>query len=164
MSKYRQTIALFAMTGILNGAAAVASPAAAPSTTAPTASVIWGHELAYWRYVQANDLTGYRSLWNENFLGWPSVSAAPVRKDHITDWITSQTGKGLTFKTIGFKRADIQVTGNLAASFYWITDEWVDKNGHGTPSTTRIMHTWLKVGTDWQIIDGMSSAQPAPSR
>ncbi|MBV9719510.1 MAG: nuclear transport factor 2 family protein [Candidatus Eremiobacteraeota bacterium] len=164
MSKYWQVIVLCAVTGVLTGAAASATPGATPSATATTKGVIWSREIAYWSFVQANDLTKYRSLWNADFLGWPSVSTAPVRKDHITDWITSKTGKGLRFKTIGFKRADIQVTGSLAASFYWITFEWVDKNGNGTPSTTRVMHTWLKVGSDWQIIDGMSSPQPAAFR
>ncbi|MEO7725032.1 MAG: hypothetical protein ABIU29_10190, partial [Chthoniobacterales bacterium] len=59
--------------------------------------IIWNKEHAYWQYVEKNDLTSYANLWHENFLGWPSVSAAPVRKDHITDWITSQTSKGLIF-------------------------------------------------------------------
>jgi hypothetical protein len=47
----------------------------------------WELEKAYWEYVKANDLEKYRALWHENFVGWPFVSPAPVRKDHITDWI-----------------------------------------------------------------------------
>lgn len=66
-------------------------------------------EHAYWRYIQSNDLRSYRSLWGNNFLGRPSVSAAPVRKDHITDWIPSQTSRGQVFKTVEFKPAAIQV-------------------------------------------------------
>src|SRR5271165_2711292 len=149
------------MAGVLSGTAAIASTRTTQSDAVDSASVIWSHELAYWRYVQENNLTAYRGLWNKDFLGWPAVSAAPVRKDHITDWITSQTGKGLKFKTVGFKRAAIQVTGNLAAAFYWITFQWVDKDGHGTATTLRVMHTWFKVGRDWHIIDGMSMPQPA---
>ncbi|PYL33370.1 MAG: hypothetical protein DMF38_11695 [Verrucomicrobia bacterium] len=49
---------------------------------------VWDLERAYWRYVETNDLAAYSSLWHKDFLGWPSVSSAPVRKDHITDWIT----------------------------------------------------------------------------
>ncbi len=164
MSKYRKIIFLCAMAGVLSSAAAIASPGTTQSETVNSESVVWSHEVAYWRYVQENDLTAYRSLWHEDFLGWPSVSVAPVHKDHITDWITSQTGKGLTFKTVAFKRAAIQVTGSLAATFYWITFQWVDKNGNGTSTTLRVTHTWLKVGSDWQIIDGMSMPQPATSQ
>ena len=64
---------------------------------------LWNLERAYWRYVENNDLAAYRNLWHKDFLGWPSVSSVPVRKDHITDWITSQTSKGLAFKAGEFQ-------------------------------------------------------------
>lgn len=35
------------------------------------------------------------SLWHKDFLDWPSVTGVPLHKDHITDWITSQTSPGL---------------------------------------------------------------------
>jgi hypothetical protein len=56
---------------------------------------VWQLEKAYWEHVKANDLDKYRALWHENFLGWPFISSAPVRKDHITDWITANTSKGI---------------------------------------------------------------------
>ena len=58
---------------------------------------IWELEKAYWQYVKDNDLEKYRALWHENFLGWPFVNPAPVRKDHITDWITANTSKESAF-------------------------------------------------------------------
>jgi hypothetical protein len=58
-------------------------------------SQVWNLEKAYWEYVKANDLEKYRALWHEDFLGWPFVSSAPVRKDHITDWIIMNTSKGI---------------------------------------------------------------------
>jgi hypothetical protein len=48
---------------------------------------VWKLEHSYWEYVKAGDLERYRSLWHPNFVGWPSSSATPARKDHITDWI-----------------------------------------------------------------------------
>src|SRR6478736_3328025 len=60
---------------------------------------IWGLEKAYWECVKANDLEKYRTLWHEDFVGWPFVSPAPVRKDHITDWITSNTSKGIKLQS-----------------------------------------------------------------
>jgi ketosteroid isomerase-like protein len=117
---------------------------------------LWNLEHAYWQYVEKNDLAAYSNLWHKDFLGWPSVSSAPVRKDHITDWITSQTSKGLSFKTGDFKPAGIQVTGDVGFVCYWITLSWVDKNREGVPRTFRITHAWLRNGNDWQIIGGMS--------
>src|SRR5438132_3044706 len=95
---------------------------------------------------------------------WPSVSAAPVRKDHITDWITSQTSKGLAFKTGEFKPAAIQVTEDVAVACYWITFKWLDKDGNGAANTIRITHVWLRTGNDWRIKGGMSMPEPDTPR
>ena len=117
---------------------------------------LWDLERAYWQYVEKNDLAAYSNLWHQDFLGWPSVSSAPVRKDHITDWITSQTNKGLAFKTGEFKPAAIQMLGDVAFVCYWITFKWVDKDGKEAPHTLRITHAWLRSGKDWSIFGGMS--------
>jgi ketosteroid isomerase-like protein len=137
------------------------TPPAQPTRDEQT---LWNLERAYWRYVQDNDLSAYSDLWHKDFLGWPSVSAAPVRKDHITDWITSQTGKGLAFKTGELKPAEIHVTGDVAVVYYWITFKWLDKDGGGAGHTLRITHTWLKSGDDWRIIGGMSMPEPESPR
>jgi hypothetical protein len=69
---------------------------------------VWSLEKAYWEYVKANDLEKYRALWHENFLGWPYVSSAPVRKDHITDWITANTSKGVKLQSYSIEQLAIQ--------------------------------------------------------
>lgn len=117
---------------------------------------LWERERAYWQYVEKNDLAAYTNLWHEDFLGWPSISASPVGKDHITDWITSETSKGLTFKTGEFKPAALKVTGDVAFACYWITFRWIDKDGNGAAHTLRITHAWVRNGKDWCIIGGMS--------
>ena len=117
-------------------------------------------ERAYWRDVENNDLRAYLQLWHKDFVGWPPFSSAPVRKDQIADWITSQTSKGLAFKTGEFKPAAIQVTGDVAFACYWITFTWVDKAGDGALPTLRITHAWLRSGNDWRIIGGMSMPEP----
>jgi len=60
---------------------------------------VWSLEKAYWEYVKVNDLEKYRALWHEDFLGWPFINSAPVRKDHITDWITANTSKGIKLQS-----------------------------------------------------------------
>jgi len=133
-------------------------------TEASTAEqALWDLEHDYWRYVQDNDLSSYSNLWHERFLGWPSVNAAPVHKDHITDWITAQTSKDLVFKTDELKPASIQVTGDVAVVCYWITFQWLDKAGKGAAQTIRITHAWQKTADGWRIIGGMSMPEPKPS-
>ena len=119
---------------------------------------IWNLEKAYWEYVKANDLEKYRALWHENFLGWPFVSPTPVRKDHITNWITSNTSKGITLQSYSMEQLAIQVTGDIAMDYYRIRATWA--TGAGAEVKTdrlRITHTWIRTHGTWQIIGGMSS-------
>ena len=148
-------LGIFSLAPVAIGADVVISPGASADEQA-----IWNLEHTYWSYVQDNDLAAYLSLWHESFLGWPSVSSAPVDKDHITDWITSQTGRGLTFRTGEFRPAGIRVTGDLASVCYWITYRWVGKDGSGPAYTLRITHAWKRTGTGWRIISGMSMLDP----
>ena len=145
---------------MLAGGAIAASCCAAAPPSGESGQAVWKLEHAYWRYVEKNDLSDYRKLWHKNFLGWPSVSSAPVRKDHITDWITSQTNRGLTFKAVEFKSARLQVTGDIVVTCYWVTYQWLGHDGKGTVRTIRIMHSSVKNGRDWQIISGMSMPEP----
>src|SRR5262245_65563253 len=77
-------------------------------------ALVWQLERAYWEYVKANDLAKYRALWHENFIGWPFVSSAPVRKDHITDWITANTYKGTKLQSYSIEQLAVKVTGDIA--------------------------------------------------
>lgn len=158
MRNLRLALLLGVMVSLLVGAPTLASAQASSSE-----QTVWNLEHDYWRYVQDNNLTAYRSLWHTNFLGWPAMSAAPLGKDHITDWITSQTARGLTFKTGAFKPAKVQITGDIAVASYWITSAWLDKDGKGDSHTMRIIHTWVKDGKNWRIIGGMSMPEATPS-
>ena len=142
---------------------AFSSPGSARLQVSSDERALWDLEHAYWRYVENNDLASYSALWHPNFSGWPSVSPAPVRKDHITDWITSQTSKGLKFRAGNFQPASIQVTGDVAFACYWIGYSWVGKDGNGSQHVLRITHAWLRSGGRWQIIGGMSMPEPEKS-
>ena len=134
----------------------VTAQCAFSSDTKSDEEALWNLERAYWQYVEKNDLAAYSNLWHDEFVGWPSVSSTPVRKDRITDWITSQTSKGLKFKAGELKPAAIKVTDDFAFACYWITFTWLDKEGKGAPRTLRITHAWLRNGKGWQIAGGMS--------
>jgi len=119
---------------------------------------VWQLEKAYWDYVKTNDLEKYRALWQQNFVGWPFVSSAPVRKDHITDWISSNTSKGIALQSYSIEQLAIQVTGDIAINYYRINATWA--NGAGAEVRTdrlRITHTWTRTHGTWQIVGGMSA-------
>lgn len=121
---------------------------------------IWGLDNAYWRYVQENNLPAFLNLLHKDFLGWPSIYPGPVRKDHMTEWITAQTTKGLAFKQLALTRLGIEITEDVAVTCYSITYAWQDKNGDGTPIPLRMTHVWTRSGDDWQMIGGMSMPEP----
>jgi len=142
------------------GPVAVGADVGIPSGASADEQAIWNLEHTYWSHVQDNNLAAYLNLWHESFLGWPSSSPAPVGKDHITDWITSQTGRGLTFRKGEFRPAGIRVTGDLASVCYWISYQWVGKDGRGPAYTLRITHAWKRTVAGWRIISGMSMLDP----
>jgi ketosteroid isomerase-like protein len=119
---------------------------------------VWAREKAYWHFVETNDLTGYRSLWREDFLGWPLSSPAPARKAQITDWITAHTSKGDRLKSYALERMAVQVTGDMATTTYRARTTWLNKEGVEQNGTMRVLHTWRRAddGT-WQIFSGMSA-------
>ena len=119
---------------------------------------VWALEQTYWKYVQANDLERYLTLWSPNFLGWPSSSAEPAGKAQITDWITAHTSKGETLKTYDLEPLKVQVADGIATTTYRIRMGWVDKSGAARPATVRVIHTMRRsAGGAWQIISGMSA-------
>ena len=124
---------------------------------------VWKLERSYWEYVKASDLKSYRNLWHPNFVGWPSSSAKPARKDHITDWITDSTRKGLHLKSYTLKPAASQATENVVVTHYWITEKWVDRDGRGKSDTVKLTHTWIRTPGGWQIIGGMAAPVRRPS-
>src|SRR6266513_4953534 len=106
---------------------------------------IWSLEKAYWEYVKGNDLEKYRALWDEDFLGWPFVSSAPVRKDHITDWITANTSKGVRLQSYSIEQLAIHVTGEVAINHYRIKATWAaSDDSEVRTNVLRITRTWVR--------------------
>jgi hypothetical protein len=129
----------------------------------PEEQAAWKLEQSYWEYVKSVDLEQYRNLWHPSFVGWPSSSPEPVRKDHITDWITASTDKGLRLKSFTLERAASQATENVVVTHYWLTFLWADKEGHGEPQTIKVTHTWIRTPKGWQIIGGMAAPATKPA-
>jgi hypothetical protein len=122
---------------------------------------VWKLETSYWEIVKALDMDRYKDLWHPNFIGWPSTNSQPVHKDHITDWITAHTQKGEKLQWFALQPGAVQSTDNVVVTDFWVTAFWADASGRGEPSTSRITHTWIKTGSGWRIIGGMSTLVPS---
>ena len=104
---------------------------------------IWNLEKAYWEYVKTNDLETYRALWHDDFVGWPSVSETPIRRDRITDWITNNTSEGLKLQSYAIEQPAVRVTGDVPIDHYRVKANWakVDTNELARTDAVRITHT-----------------------
>jgi ketosteroid isomerase-like protein len=136
---------------------ALASTALAQDAVKDEAQV-WNLEKAYWECVKANDLEKYRALWHEDFVGWPFVSSTPMHKDHITDWITANTSKGIKLQSYSIEELAIHVTGDIAIDHYRTRATWANREGADVKTDAfRITHTWIRTRGTWQILGGMSA-------
>jgi ketosteroid isomerase-like protein len=81
-----------------------------------------------------------------------------AHKEHITDWIGAHTSLGEALKSYDLERLASQVTGDYVTVAYRIHTNWVGNDGVDKPTTTRIVHSWLRsAGGKWQIISGMAA-------
>lgn len=120
---------------------------------------VWALEEAYWQYVQSNDIQGYRSLWDDRFVGWPGFSRTPVDKASIHKWIAQYHDDDAEYFDYELTPESIRAYGDVVAAHYLVryamrtveTSEMI-----GQPAESRITHTWQRRGDTWQIVTGMS--------
>jgi ketosteroid isomerase-like protein len=133
-------------------------------TTAPSATgdeeAVWQLEHSYWEYVKALDVNGYKSLWHEDFVGWPSTASMPMRKDHITDWLEEDRAAQDALRCYKLEPAGFTSVGDVAVTHYHLTEHWVDKSDEAKPRTIKVTHTWLRTKGTWRIIGGMAAVVP----
>jgi len=123
---------------------------------------VWQLEEAYWKFAQAFDLESYRTLWHEDFIGWPRSEAVPVGKSGIGGWLERRKNAGQTLRYKLERRAVRQIEGAVVAH-YTVHVEWVASGGKAESEDSRIMHTWVKSGGRWKIITGMSASVEKPA-
>lgn len=120
---------------------------------------VWDLENAYWEYVKNNDIAGYRSLWDENFVGWPGFSRKAMGKENIHGWIAPLHDNPDEEYDYKLTLHAVRSFGDVVVAHYLVVDLMRSAaNGEilssGTPD--RITHTWQRRGDTWQIITGMS--------
>ena len=118
---------------------------------------VWEMEEAYWRYVKAGDVEQYVSLWHEDFVGWPCETARPFRKSQIGGWVREIRDKKIRVSYELRREAVQYFPGDIAVAHYAtpMIYEYPDGAVEGKGTLWKLTHTWVKVGSRWQIVGGM---------
>ncbi len=118
---------------------------------------IWQKESDYWKYVKEKDIQSYVSLWDDNFLGYPSNNTVG-NKAHITDWLTEMYKENIGDYNYELTRKVENVFGDIVIAFYDVAQQWTNKKGAIIKkSNIKIIHTWKKTDKGWLIIGGMGA-------
>lgn len=122
-----------------------------------TKNEVWQLEENYWKYVKANDLKSYLSLWDDNFIGYPGNNNI-TGKDHITDWIVAMHKENTGQYNYELDRKVVNVFGDIAIAIYDVKQSWTNqKNESVQKPVGKIIHTWKKTDKGWLIIGGMGA-------
>jgi len=132
---------------------------------APNVAQVWSLEDSYWRFVKAGDVENYRTLWHENFIGWPCHEDRPVGKAAIGNWVQEIHAKRISFDS-SLTREGAQDFGNIVVVHYRVTmvSRYPDGHVEGAGQESKITHTWMRVGGTWQIIGGMCGRLAPPAK
>lgn len=126
------------------------------SEESQSVSEVWSREDDYWRFVKAGDVESYMNLWHEEFIGWPCDQDHPMRKSSIGGWVREIRDKKIKVASL-LTREGAQDFGAIVVVHYRFTrvDTYPDGRVEGRGRESKITHTWMRVGSTWQIVGGM---------
>lgn len=117
--------------------------------------IVWVLEYAYFANLYKADYDGVLNIVHRQFLGWPDGQKQPVDYDEsalfMRQLITSPTPC-----TVSIDRKGIRVLGDVALTQYVLNATCSKPDGTKTTKSSDVSHTWVKVGSDWMILGGMS--------
>lgn len=118
---------------------------------------VWKLEEDYWVYVKNKDFKSYLTLWDDQFIGYPSTNKIGG-KANITDWITEMYKDKSRRFDYTLSRQVENVFGDIVIVLYDATQIWTNEKGELLEKTTfKLTHTWKLTDKGWQIIGGMGS-------
>jgi hypothetical protein len=131
-----------------------ASPLCAQEMSA-TQKEVWQMEESFWKNVKDSNANGYASLWHVDFLGWPRDVDHPVGKKELAERGARKMAKG---RVISYEILSKTVTRveNVGITLYSVKVVRAGEKGQPETYVSRVTHTWLKTGSTWQILGGMS--------
>jgi hypothetical protein len=118
----------------------------------------WHMEELYWEYVQNIDTVSYKTLWHEDFIGYPGFGDGVADKSKIDSWIPDlHKDSELKYSYILYKKASNAIE-DVVIVFYDTDFLWTDKDNQVVRKETRkFTHTWKKLDGKWLILGGMAA-------
>lgn len=118
----------------------------------------WHMEVLYWEYVQKIDTVAYKTLWHEDFIGYPGFGDGVSDIGRIASWIPDlHKNPDLTFSYTLYKKA-LNALEDVVIVFYDADEIWTNnQNQVVRKETYKITHTWKNVDGKWVILGGMAA-------
>lgn len=118
----------------------------------------WQMEELYWEYVKNSDTVTYKTLWHEDFIGYPSFGDGVSDKSKIASWIPDlHKDPNLTFSYTLSKKASNAIE-DVVMVFYDTDQIWTNMDNQVVrKKTSKFTHTWKKVNGKWLILGGMAA-------
>lgn len=118
----------------------------------------WHMEELYWEYVQNIDTVAYKTLWHNDFIGYPSFGDGVSNKNKIAVWIPElHKDTTLTFSYKLYKKASNAID-DVVIVFYDADEMWTNnENQIVRKETYKFTHTWKKYKDQWVILGGMAA-------
>jgi hypothetical protein len=127
-------------------------------TKAELENEAWHMEELYWEYVQKIDTVAYKTLWHDDFIGYPSFGDGVSDKSKIAIWIPElHQDTTLTFSYKLYKKATNAID-EVVIVFYDTDYFWTNSEEKVVRKETyKFTHTWKKIDDQWVILGGMAA-------
>jgi ketosteroid isomerase-like protein len=132
----------------------VVIPAATGQENAEVEEQIWALEEAYMSAFENAKHSEIVDLLHQGFLGWPRESEMPSDRSEVAQFLKDNFPEPLKLR-FEIDRAGIRVSGDVVITHYL-----VNITGKHGGEAVRITHTWIREGSAWKILGGMSSTVP----
>jgi len=120
----------------------------------------WQMEEKYWQYVQNNDTITYKTLWHDDFIGYPSFGDGTANKSKIAIWIPKLHADPNQKFSYQLYRKATNAIDDVVIVFYDADEVWTNQETNEvTKKTLKFTHTWKKYGNQWVIIGGMAGTK-----
>ena len=97
-------------------------------------------------------------MYHKQFLGWPDEEQHPSDKKAAVRYLKERFPEPSTL-TFKIDRQGITILNNIAINHYLLSIIGKDKDGKEQKLSSRLTHTWIKDGSKWRILGGMSNKQ-----
>jgi hypothetical protein len=118
----------------------------------------WRMEELYWEYVQKIDTVAYKTLWHDDFIGYPGFGDGVSNKSKIARWIPElHQDPNLKYSYTLYKKASNAIE-DVVIVFYDADYFWTNREEKVVRKETyKFTHTWKKINNTWVILGGMAA-------